>query len=128
MAILRSVSETRNNAAALVPDVPSVSEGTGLGHAVRLRPLEFTQALEGDLRLAAQFVCLSRLLRATAHHLRDPLNAIGLHLELLKDAALPESCMDEDTRRALVIVDKEFRIFMSAFQAFLRQCQPSPDV
>jgi signal transduction histidine kinase len=56
------------------------------------------------------------------------LNAIALHLEVLKDATLPEGRMDEDTQRSLGVIDQQFRAFLPAFQAFLRQGQPAPDV
>ncbi|MGF1527274.1 MAG: nitrogen regulation protein NR(II) [Candidatus Competibacterales bacterium] len=56
------------------------------GMLVLLRDQLQMEALEEDLRTAAQFRNLSRLYRGAVHDLRAPLNAMVINLELLKQS------------------------------------------
>ena len=63
-------------------------EGTA-GYLVQARDRDLLQAIETDLRLAAQLRALMRVYRGVAHDLRAPLNAMVLNLELLKRSLDP---------------------------------------
>lgn len=85
------------------------------------------RAVAGELRLAAQFLALARLGRAAEHDLRSPLNAIGLHLELLRDDVKTGVPADASAAETVAVLQREFQRFSALFEAFVRRSQPSDD-
>ena len=64
----------------------------GLGALVTLRDLESVQAIESELELSRRMSSIGRLTSGVAHEVKNPINAIVVHLELLKtklDGASP---------------------------------------
>jgi signal transduction histidine kinase len=86
------------------------------------------RALAGELRMAAQFLALARLARAAEHDLRGPLNAIGLHLELLRDEVKAGVPADASAEETVAVLHREFQRFSALFEAFARRSRPSDDV
>jgi signal transduction histidine kinase len=58
--------------------------GQGLGALVTLRDLESVQAIESELELSRRISAIGRLTSGVAHEVKNPINAIVVHLELLK--------------------------------------------
>jgi PAS domain S-box-containing protein len=58
--------------------------GQGLGALVTLRDLESVEAIESELELSRRISAIGRLTSGVAHEVKNPINAIVVHLELLK--------------------------------------------
>ena len=105
-------------------------EGTA-GYLVQARDRDLLQAIETDLRLAAQLRALMRVYRGVAHDLRAPLNAMVLNLELLKrsvdPAAPPRPEMPEKQQRWIVVIEQEIQRLRRALDVLLAQTAPSAE-
>jgi signal transduction histidine kinase len=102
------------------PDAP----GTCM---ILLHDLEVAEARDEKMQLAARYLCFARLYRAASHDLRDPLNTVALHLELLKGSKLADGGDREGAQRALLGLTRDFRAFTATFETFLRHSQPADD-
>ena len=60
------------------------SNGETMGALVTLRDVESRQQLERQLDFSTRLAAISRLTGGVAHEIKNPLNAIALHLEVLK--------------------------------------------
>lgn len=72
---------------------PQGGDQSGCGTIVTLRDAETRRQLELQLDVAHRLTAISRLTGSVAHEIKNPLNAIALHLELLRnelDEANPE--------------------------------------
>ena len=56
----------------------------GLGALVTLRDLESVEAIESELELSRRISAIGRLTSGVAHEVKNPINAIVVHLELLR--------------------------------------------
>jgi signal transduction histidine kinase len=56
----------------------------GLGALVTLHDLESVQEIESDLELSRRMAAIGRLTSGVGHEVKNPINAIVVHLELLK--------------------------------------------
>lgn len=105
-------------------------EGTA-GYLVQARDRDLLQAIETDLRLAAQLRALMRVYRGVAHDLRAPLNAMVLNLELLKrsvdPATPPRPEMPEKQQRWIVVIEQEIQRLRRALDVLLAQTAPSAE-
>ncbi|HEV8628995.1 MAG TPA: HAMP domain-containing sensor histidine kinase [Thermoanaerobaculia bacterium] len=106
---------------------PLDEEGNA-GYLVQLRDKELVQAIETDLRLAAQLRALTRVYRGVAHDLRAPLNAMVLNLELLRrsldPAAPPRPDLADKQQRWLSIIEQELQRLRRALDVLLAQTAP----
>ena len=71
----------------LLLSVEMISRATGsqpIGTLVRFRDPETRKQLESHLDLASRLAAISRLTSGVAHEIKNPLNAIALHIELLR--------------------------------------------
>ena len=76
-----------------VERVSREGENQPIGTLVRFRDPETRKQLESHLDLASRLAAISRLTSGVAHEIKNPLNAIALHVELLRtrmDAPEPE--------------------------------------
>jgi signal transduction histidine kinase len=105
-------------------------EGTA-GYLVQARDRDLLQAIETDLRLAAQLRALMRVYRGVAHDLRAPLNAMVLNLELLKRSLDPEAPprpeIPEKQQRWIVVIEQEIQRLRRALDVLLAQTAPSAE-
>lgn len=77
-----------------------------LGALVTLRDLESVQAIESELEVSRRISSIGRLTSGVAHEVKNPINAIVVHLELLRnklDGASPSA------GRHLEVIDSEIR-------------------
>jgi len=78
----------------------------GLGALVTLRDLESMEEIESELELSRRMAAIGRLTSGVAHEVKNPINAIVVHLELLRnklgDANAPGL-------RHLEVIDAEIR-------------------
>ena len=78
----------------------------GLGALVTLHDLESVQEIESELELSRRMAAIGRLTSGVGHEVKNPINAIVVHLELLKnklgDGNAPAA-------RHLEVIDAEIR-------------------
>jgi signal transduction histidine kinase len=71
-----------------------------------MRDAESARRIEDEIETSRRLSASSRLTRGVAHEVKNPINAIVLHLQLLQ-SKLRE--IDPDTRRHIDIIDSEIR-------------------
>jgi signal transduction histidine kinase len=78
--------------------------GTQIGALLILRDKESVRRLEDEIELSRRLSASGRVTRGVAHEVKNPINAIVLHLQLLQNKLRHE---DSDTRRHVDIIDSE---------------------
>jgi len=78
----------------------------GLGALVTLHDLESAAEIESELELSRRMAAIGRLTRGVGHEVKNPINAIVVHLELLKSKL---SGADGGATRHLDVIDAEIR-------------------
>lgn len=79
-------------------------QGSPIGALMTLRDPESVRRIENEIELSRRMSASGRLTRGVAHEVKNPINAIVLHLQLLQ-TKLRE--IDPDTRRHMDIIDSE---------------------
>ena len=77
---------------------------TGLGALVTLHDLESVEEIESELELSRRMAAIGRLTAGVGHEVKNPINAIVVHLELLKNKLAAEHA---PATRHLEIIDAE---------------------
>jgi PAS domain S-box-containing protein len=78
--------------------------GTQIGALLTMRDADSARRIEDEIETSRRLSASSRLTRGVAHEVKNPINAIVLHLQLLQ-SKLRE--IDPDTRRHIDIIDSE---------------------
>jgi signal transduction histidine kinase len=78
----------------------------GLGALVTLHDMESAAQIESELELSRRMAAIGRLTSGVGHEVKNPINAIVVHLELLK-AKLGDS--EGPAQRHLDVIDTEIR-------------------
>jgi PAS domain S-box-containing protein len=78
--------------------------GTPIGALMTLRDAESVHKIEDEIEMSRRLSASGRLTRGVAHEVKNPINAIVLHLQLLQ-SKLREA--DPDTRRHMEIIGNE---------------------
>jgi signal transduction histidine kinase len=76
----------------------------GLGALVTLHDLESVQAIESELELSRRMAAIGRLTSGVGHEVKNPINAIVVHLELLKNKLGDEN---QPAMRHLDVIEAE---------------------
>lgn len=79
---------------------------TGLGALVTLHDLESVEEIESELELSRRMAAIGRLTAGVGHEVKNPINAIVVHLELLKNKLGPEQV---PATRHVEVIDSEIR-------------------
>jgi PAS domain S-box-containing protein len=79
-------------------------KGTPIGALMILRDAESVRRIEDEIELSRRMSASGRLTRGVAHEVKNPINAIVLHLQLLQNKLQQ---IDPDTRRHMEIIDSE---------------------
>ena len=82
------------------------------GILVRIRDAESRQQLEQHLDLAARLAAITRLMGGVAHEIKNPLNAIALHLEVLKTKL-------EEPQHEIGVISREIQRLDRVVKTFL---------
>ncbi|HEY1577667.1 MAG TPA: ATP-binding protein [Terracidiphilus sp.] len=77
---------------------------TGLGALVTLHDLESVEEIESELELSRRMAAIGRLTAGVGHEVKNPINAIVVHLELLKNKLGPEQA---PATRHVEVIDAE---------------------
>jgi len=78
--------------------------GERIGALLTMRDTESVHRIENEIELSRRLAAIGRLSSGVAHEVKNPINAIVLHLELLREKMRE---IDPDTRRHLDIIGNE---------------------
>jgi len=78
--------------------------GTQIGALLTMRDSESARRIEDELETSRRLSASGRLTRGVAHEVKNPINAIVLHLQLLQDKLKQ---IDPETRRHMDIIGSE---------------------
>jgi PAS domain S-box-containing protein len=79
-------------------------KGTPIGALLTMRDAESVRRIEDEIEISRRLSAAGRLTRGVAHEVKNPINAIVLHLQLLQNKLLQD---DPDTRRHMDIITNE---------------------
>jgi signal transduction histidine kinase len=78
--------------------------GTQIGALLTMRDAESVRRIEDEIEISRRLAAAGRLTRGVAHEVKNPINAIVLHLQLLADK-LQQT--DPDTQRHMDVIGNE---------------------
>ena len=78
--------------------------GERIGALLTMRDAESVRRLENEIELSRRLAAIGRLTSGVAHEVKNPINAIVVHLELLREKMRE---IDPDTRRHMDIIGRE---------------------
>src|SRR5438067_13054156 len=79
-------------------------KGTQIGALLTMRDAESARRIEDEIELSRRISATGRVTRGVAHEVKHPINAIVLHLQLLRNKL---QVIDPDTSRHVDIIDSE---------------------
>lgn len=80
--------------------------GERIGALLNIRDAETVQKIEDEIELSQRLAAIGRLTSGVAHEVKNPINAIVLHLEVLREK-LPE--LEPDSKRHMDVISNEIR-------------------
>ncbi len=80
--------------------------GEKIGALLTMRDAESVRTIEDEIELSRRLAAIGRLTSGVAHEVKNPINAIVIHLEVLREK-LQE--LDPDTRRHMDIIGSEIQ-------------------
>jgi PAS domain S-box-containing protein len=80
--------------------------GEKIGALLTMRDAESVHTIENEIELSRRLAAIGRLTSGVAHEVKNPINAIVVHLEVLREK-LQE--LDPDTRRHMDIIGSEIQ-------------------
>jgi len=99
-------TETGRRILASVDLIHDDDNDRGLGALVTLHDIESAEEIESELEVSRRMAAIGRLTSGVGHEVKNPINAIVVHLELLK-AKLGNA--SEPASRHLDVIDAEIR-------------------
>ena len=92
-----------------------------MGVAILLKDLESIKTVQSLVSYSAKLAALGRLTSGVAHEVKNPLNAMMIHVELLKERLEDSS---PDVKQSLEVIGSEIRRLDRVVQGFLRFMRP----
>jgi signal transduction histidine kinase len=93
----------------------------GIGALVTLRDLESVEAIESGIEISSRMSAIGRLTSGVAHEVKNPINAIVVHLELLKNKLVDTS---PQATRHLAIIESEIHRLDRVVQSLVDFSRP----
>ena len=81
-------------------------KGTSIGALLTMRDAESVRRIEDEIEISRRLSASGRLTRGVAHEVKNPINAIVLHLQLLQNKLQQD---DPETSRHMDIIGNEIR-------------------
>jgi PAS domain S-box-containing protein len=78
--------------------------GVPIGTLLTVRDAESVRRIENEIELSRRLAAIGRLTSGVAHEVKNPINAIVIHLEILRERLLQ---LDPETRRHMDIINSE---------------------
>lgn len=126
--IARVMLQTSNGRPATTPLVASVQpisdRGETVGALVLLHDRETVAKLESQLDYSQRLVDFARITSGIAHEVKNPLNAIVIHLELLRSKLERYAPASDEVRPQLDILTDELQRLERVVQTFLDFTRP----
>ena len=79
-------------------------KGTPIGALLTMRDAESARRIENEIEISRRLSASGRMTRGVAHEVKNPINAIGIHLQLLQNKLRQE---DPETRRHMDVIGNE---------------------
>ena len=117
--VAMAVGERRRE--CLVSTFPVEDAHEVMGAVVLLKDLESIKTVQSLVSYSAKLAALGRLTSGVAHEVKNPLNAMMIHLELLKDRL---DGAPEQVQKSLEVMGGEIRRLDRVVQGFLRFMRP----
>ena len=92
-----------------------------MGTMVLLKDLDSVKTLQSLVSYSAKLAALGRLTSGVAHEVKNPLNAIAIHLELLKERLGVGS---DEAQHSVAVIESQIRRLDRVVQGFLRFIRP----
>ncbi len=105
----------------LVSMVPLRDQQETMGTMVLLKNLESVKTLRSLVTYSAKLSALGRLTSGVAHEVKNPLNAMAIHVELLREKLGPHAAPVEEN---LAVLQNEVGRLDRAMQGFLKFMRP----
>lgn len=102
---LREIEMERGRRVQLSLDFIS-ERGVPIGALLTMRDVEGVRRLGNEIELSRRLAAIGRLTSGVAHEVKNPINAIVIHLELLRERILQ---LDPESRRHMDIIGSEIR-------------------
>lgn len=99
-------TESGRRIRASVDFIHDDENGQGLGALVTLHDIESAEQIESELEVSRRLAAIGRLTSGVGHEVKNPINAIVVHLELLKSKLGDTS---SPATRHLEVIDAEIR-------------------
>jgi signal transduction histidine kinase len=100
------LTETGRRIQVSLDFIPDAKSSRGLGALLTLHDLESAEAVESELELSRRMAAIGRLTSGVGHEVKNPINAIVVHLELLKSKL---SGVSAPAIRHLEVIEAEIR-------------------
>lgn len=97
------------------------AQGTAIGALLTLRDAESARQIEDEIEMSRRMSASGRITRGVAHEVKNPINAIVLHLQLLQNKL---HGIDPDTRRHMDIIDSEIHRLDRVVQTLVEFTRP----
>src|SRR4029077_42614 len=81
-------------------------DGERIGALLTLRDAESVHRIEDELELSRRMAAVGRLTSGVAHEVKNPINAIVVHLEVLRQKL---KALDPETKRHMDVIENEIR-------------------
>lgn len=78
--------------------------GEQLGALLTMRDAESVRRIENEIELSRRLAAIGRLTSGVAHEVKNPINAIVVHLEVLREKLLN---LDPETKRHMDVIESE---------------------
>src|SRR5207253_4384135 len=105
--VLATDSENGGNGARVQLGLDFIEEnGERIGALLTLRDAESVHRIEDELELSRRLAAVGRLTSGVAHEVKNPINAIVVHLEVLRQKMKE---IDPDTRRHVDVIGSEIQ-------------------
>jgi signal transduction histidine kinase len=105
----------------LVSTFPVGDAQQTMGTMVLLKNLDSIKTVQSLVSYSAKLTALGRLTSGLAHEIKNPLNAMAIHLELLKEKLGPSA---EGVQRNMTIIESEIRRLDRVVQGFVKFIRP----
>jgi PAS domain S-box-containing protein len=99
----REIEMERGRRVQLALDFIS-ERGVAIGALLTVRDAESVRRIENEIELSRRLAAIGRLTSGVAHEVKNPINAIVIHLEILRERILQ---LDPETRRHMDIINSE---------------------
>ena len=95
--------------------------GERIGALLTLRDAESVHRIEDEIELSRRLAAIGRLTSGVAHEVKNPINAIVVHLEVMRQKLQQ---MDPDTRRHMDVISSEIRRLDRVLQTLVDFTRP----